>query len=88
MTETPLVAVIRARNLAFLVTAISLLTPGTGLLLAQDFQVQSFGKTDCTLLEHAIVTGTGRGSLALSSSQVFYSGAFTGRFDLDLMTDG
>ncbi len=68
--------------------AVNLLVPGAALLRAQDFQVQSFGKTGCTLLEHEPVTGRSHGGIALSSSQAFYSGSFaTGRFDLDL-TEG
>jgi hypothetical protein len=56
-------------------------TPTTG----DTFQITSLGGTGCSLIEHNFVTGDDRGGIAVSTTNVFYTGdSATGRFGLDL----
>ena len=49
------------------------------------FRIDSLTPTACNLVEHNTVTGDDRGGIAISSTNVFYTGdSATGRFGLDL----
>jgi hypothetical protein len=49
------------------------------------FRIDSLSATGCNAIEHNTVTGDDRGGIAVSASQVFYTGdGATGRFGLDL----
>jgi len=51
------------------------------------FQVVSLNTTGCRVADHNTVTGDDRGALAVSDTQVFYTGdTASGRFDPDVLT--
>lgn len=53
------------------------------------FQVNSFSSSGCSLIDHAMVTGDDRGGIAVSTSQLFYTGdSGTGRFSRSDLSGG
>jgi hypothetical protein len=53
------------------------------MLRGPEFRVNWFGASNCRSAEHVSVTGAGRGGVALSNAQFFYTGqSATGRFNL------
>ncbi len=58
-------------------------------LVGQSFRIDSLTATGCGAIEHNAVTGDDRGGIAVSNTNVFYSGdSATGRFSLTDLSGG
>jgi len=65
----------------------SLILGGPAHAALVTFQVNSLGTTNASAIEHNVVTGDDRGSMAVTGSAVYYSGdGYTGRFNANQLT--